>query len=120
MSTATRLNTDMGGWMPETRHYQVEGGYLAVTVANFLTATGTSVFLADATGGASSTEPIRQYPDGTTHSQALEALGYIVIDSIGTPSPPEPEPVAPPPEQSVIDILPPEIAAMVAAATEGS
>jgi len=113
MATATRLDTDMGGWMPVARHYQVEGGWLVVVVCNFLTATGTNVFYADELGGAQSMEPIAKFADGTSHDDALINLGYEVIDTIvdvvavveqSTPS------VI---ESSVLDMLPPEIAEMV-------
>lgn len=109
MPTATRLNTDMGGWMPETRHYQVAGGYLAVTVANYLTATGTKIFLADQSGGAVSTQAIAEFESGS-HTDVLESLGYTVIDTIGDPVPSAPEPVA---EEPAPVEIPPEIAAMI-------
>jgi len=65
-------------------------------------------------------EPIATYPDGTTHTAALEALGYTVVDAIGDESEPEPDPDPAPLEQSVLDMLPPEIAQMIANAQEGS
>lgn len=120
MSTATRTDTPMANWIPITRHYEVEGGFLAVTMAKFLTAKGTDVFYCDGGGGPYSMEPIARFPDGTTHDQALEALGYTVVDGIGPEPETEPEPVLTPQEQSVLDILPEPIAAMVANAIEGS
>lgn len=118
MTTATRLSTDVGHWAPVTRHYQVEGGHLAVTVQKFLTAKGTDVYFCDERAIAPSLQPIAQYPDGTTHTAALEALGYTVIDTIGDEPEPEPQPGPTPQEQSVLDMLPAPIAAMVAAATQ--
>lgn len=119
MSNATRLATDMANWAPVTRHYQVDGGYLAVTVNTFLTATGTDVFYADAQGGAISLEPLISYSDGTTHDEALQVLGYTVIDEIGPEPTPEPSPDPTPQEQSVLAMLPAPIAAMILPALEG-
>lgn len=119
MTTATRLDTPMSCWAPITRHYQVDGGYLAVTVNNFLTAKGTDVFYADAEGGAISLTPLIHYPDGTSHDEVLQALGYTVVDDVG----PEPKPdiaeSPTPQEQSVLDMLPPEIASVILPALEG-
>jgi hypothetical protein len=116
MATATRLDTDMGGWMPVARHYEVDGGWLVVVVCNFFTATGTDVFYADELGGAQSMEPIAKFPAGTSHDQALINLGYEVIDlapeevvAVIEESIPEPSVL----ESSVLDMLPPEIAEMV-------
>jgi hypothetical protein len=120
MATATRLDSDMGGWMPVARHYAVEGGWLVVVVCNFLTATGTDVFYADETAGAQSMEPIAKFPDGTNHDEALTSLGYEVVDTIPEISvvgQTEPEQQAL--ESSVLDMLPPEIAQMVAGAGLG-
>lgn len=86
MTTATRLLTDMSGWAPITQHYQVPDGYLAVTVAAFLTAKGTTVFRCTAEGiilgaddnPANGMTPIARFDDGTTHEDALAALGYTV------------------------------------------
>ena len=120
MTTATRLETDMGGWMPVARHYEVDGGWLVVVVCNFLTATGTDVFYADEFGGAQSMEPIAKFPEGTSHDEALGNLGYEVIDTVVETvtvveeSPTEPSPL----ESSVLDMLPPEIAQMVSSAIE--
>jgi len=120
MATATRLDTDMGGWMPVARHYQVDGGWLAVVVCSFLTATGTDVFYADELGGAQSMEPIAQFPEGTSHDDALVNLGYEVIDTIvditATVEPELPGPSVL--ESSVLEMLPPEIAQMVSSAIE--
>jgi hypothetical protein len=120
MATATRLDTDMGGWMPVARHYQVDGGWLVVVVCNFLTATGTNVFYADEAGGAQSMEPIAQFPEGTSHDDALTNLGYEVIDTIvditATVEPELPGPSVL--ESSVLEMLPPEIAQMVSSAIE--
>ena len=119
MPTATRLDTDIAHWSPITRHYAVDGGYLAVTVHRFLTATGTDVYFCDERAIAPTLEPIASYLDGTTHTAALEGLGYTVIDTIGDEPEPDPEPDMTPQEQSVLDMLPPQIAAMVAnAATQ--
>ena len=120
MPTATRLDTDMGNYMPVTRHYQVDGGYLAVTVKTFFMAKGTEIIYCDEAGGPISMEAIATFPEGTTHDEALESLGYTVVDEIGIEPDPEPEPEPPPAEPSVLDILPEPIAAMIAAATEGT
>jgi hypothetical protein len=117
MSSAVRLATETSHWIPDARHYQVDGGYLVVVMCNFLTAEGTDVFYTDEDAQAHSMEPIATYPHGTTHNQALEALGYIVVDTIiDTPTvqrepEPEPQPV------SVFDLLPPEIAARIEGAS---
>lgn len=118
MPTATRLDTDIAHWSPITRHYAVDGGYLAVTVHRFLTATGTDVYFCDERAIAPTLEPIASYPDGTTHNQALELLGYTVVDSIGDEPDPDPEPDLSPQEQSVLDMLPAPIAAMIANANQ--
>lgn len=120
MADAVRLPTDMGHWIPVTRHYQVDGGYLAVTVARFFTAKGTDVFYCDEVGAPHSMEPIAQFPDGTSHDEALNRLGYTAVDDIGPEPEPEPTNQNTETEQSVLDILPEPIAAMIAAATEGS
>lgn len=116
MNTATRLPTDMNGWCPDSRHYQVEGGYLVVTMANYMTAEGTDVFYADERGGAQSMTPILSFPHGTDHEEALSKMGYTVEDTFE----PEPEPVDDPlPEPTlddVLSLLPPGIAAAVASA----
>lgn len=118
MTTATRLDTDLSHWAPVTRHYAVEGGYLAVTAHRFLTAEGTDIYLCDERAVAASLQPIAEYPEGTTHTAALESLGYTVIDTIGDEPEPEPEPDSNPQGQSILDMLPAPIAAMVAAATQ--
>lgn len=120
-TTATRLDTDMAHWAPVTRHYAVDGGHLAVTVHQFLTASGTDIYLCDERGIAPTLEPIVSYPAGTTHSVALMRMGYNVVDEIGDePATVVTEQIATQ-EQSVIDMLPGPIAAMVAnALTEGS
>jgi hypothetical protein len=106
--------------MPVARHYQVDGGWLVVVVCNFLTATGTNVFYADEAGGAQSMEPIAQFPEGTSHDDALTNLGYEVIDTIvditATVEPELPGPSVL--ESSVLEMLPPEIAQMVSSAIE--
>lgn len=121
MPDAVRLDTDMSAWCPITRHYEVPGGYLAVTAARFGTATGTRMFLAAENGGALSLTPLAEHPEGTAHTAALEAHGYTVVDTIGD------EPLPPPltEEESVAGIthalqsagidglLPPQIAAMI-------
>lgn len=118
MTTATRLDTDMANWAPITRHYEVDGGHLAVTVNRFLTATGTDVFYCDEGGGVISLEPLIRYPDGTTHTQALENLGYTVVDTIGDEPEPETTQQLEIVQQSVLDMLPAPIAAMVTQALE--
>lgn len=118
MSTATRLNVDMSHWAPVTRLYSVDGGHLAVTVLNFLTARGTHIHYCDEAGVpvGDTMQAIADYPEGTTHDQALQALGYVVIDTIGQEPPVESAAVTQAAEQSVFDLLPPEIAAMIAGA----
>lgn len=116
---ATRLATDMANWSPITRHYAVDGGHLAVTVNRFLTATGTDVFYCGADGSTISLEPLISYPDGTSHTEALELLGYTVIDAIGDEPEPETTEQISLSEQSVIELLPPPIAAIIAAAIQG-
>ena len=108
----------MSHWSPVTRHYEVDGGHLAVTVHNFLTAIGTDVFFCDERAIAPAMQPIAVYPEGTTHTEALELLGYTVVDTIGDEPTPDPEQDLTGQEQSVIDMLPAPIAAMVAAATQ--
>lgn len=120
MPTATRIDTEMSHWCPVTRHYSVDGGYLAVTLNKFLTAEGTDVFYADENGGAISLTPIAQFPEGTTHDQALEQIGYTVIDEIGPEPEPEPDLTPQPDIPSVFDILPPEIVQVIAAASAAS
>jgi len=117
MPNATRLDSDVAHWIPVARHYQVDGGYLVVVAANFFTAKGTDVFYADETAGPISMEPIVQFPDGTSHDEALTNLGYTVVDTVGVEQPavnPAPDPVAV--QESVLSMLPEPIAAMVAAA----
>jgi hypothetical protein len=116
MPTATRLDTNLAHWIPVARHYQVDGGYLVVVAANFFTAKGTDVFYSDENAGPFSMQAIAKFPDGTTHDEALANMGYTVVDNI-VDQPvvvPVPDPVAV--EQSVLDMLPPEIAGMVASA----
>ena len=122
MSTATRLDTDIAHWAPVTRHYQVEGGHLAVTVHRFLTASGTDVYYCDERAIAPSLQPIAEFPEGTTHNEALERLGYTVVDNIGEEPAPVVEEQIAAQEQSVLDMLPAPIAAMIANSltTEGS
>jgi hypothetical protein len=121
MPDATRINSDLGNWIPVARHYEVPGGHLVVVVFKLFTATGTEVFYADNNGGAFSMEPIARFPDGTTHDQALADLGYTVIDNIGDGVDKQPTNLPTDPvstvEQSVLDILPTPIAEMVASAT---
>jgi hypothetical protein len=120
MPDATRVNSDVGNWIPIARHYDVPGGHLVVVVAKLFTATGTEIFYADDKGGAFSMEPIARFADGTSHDQALINLGYTVIDTIGegadnhATADPVIDPVVV--EQSVLSMLPEPIAAMVAAA----
>lgn len=114
MSVAVRLETDMSSWAPVTRHYRVDGGHLAVTVLNMFGTTSTKIFYADETGGAISTVPVLELPDGTTYEQALESMGYTIEDTVTEAPPAQPEPEPQQVEQSVIDILPPEIADMIA------
>ena len=119
MSTATRLNTNMSGWAPEARHYQVDGGHLVVVAYSFLTATGTDVFWADARGGAVSMTALIGFPAGTDSAAALDALGYdTVIDTIGDPVPATPPVTPSATEQSVIDMLPPQLAQAVETALQ--
>lgn len=115
MSEAIRLPS-IGGWPPVTRHYQVPGGYLAVVKLRLIGATGTQVFLVNEEGieVTGRMEPIKRYPPGVSHEEALQQLGYQVTDDIGPE--PEPEPPAdppPPPAQQVLDMLPPEMAAVI-------
>ena len=117
MITATRLETNLDHWMPIARHYDVQGGFLVVVVANFLSAEGTDVFLTDERGCALSMEAIKRFPHGTTHDEALIDLGYtIVVDEVIEPIPVvvEPEPVVEPVIESVISLLPPEILEVIA------
>lgn len=122
MATATRLDTDMGGWMPVARHYEVDGGWLVVVVCSFFTATGTDVFYADVLAGAHSMEPVAKFPDGTTHDEALTQLGYEVIDTLSDQSSVQSEEQGPEPasqlESSVLEMLPPEIAQMVSSSLD--
>lgn len=122
MSTATRLATDIAHWAPVTRHYEVDGGYLAVTVQQFLGASGTDVYFCDENAVAPTLEPIASYPAGVTHTEALERIGYTVVDDVGDEPEPEPTTEPTPQEQSVLDMLPAPIAAMIAnsVSTEGS
>lgn len=105
----------MSHWAPTTRHYAVDGGHLAVTVNTFLTATGVDIFYCDETGGPISMTPVAQFADGTNHTAALELLGYTVVDEIGDESATVVGEQVAAQEQSVVDMLPPEIAAMIAA-----
>lgn len=109
----------MANWCPVTRHYVVDGGHLAVTVNRFFTATGTDVFYCDSGGGVISLEPLISYPDGTSHTEALQLLGYTVVDTIGDEPEPETTEQISLSEQSVIELLPPPIAAIIAAAIQG-
>lgn len=118
MTTATRLDTDMSHWAPTTRHYAVDGGHLAVTVNTFLTATGTDVFYCDETGAAISLTPLAQFAAGTSHNGALEAMGYTVVDDIVDIEPVIEQASEEPAADPVLDILPPEIAAMIANANQ--
>lgn len=115
MTTATRLDTPTANWAPITRHYQVDGGHLAVTVHSFLTATGTEVFYCDEQAIPFSLTALASFPEGTSHTQALELLGYTVVDDIGDEPEPEPSPEPTPLETSVMDMLPEPIAAMILA-----
>jgi len=116
MTTATRLNTDLAHWIPIARHYQVEGGYLVVVVYSLFGAKGTDVFYADENAGAFSMEPVARFPEWASHDVALSNMGYTVVDTIGVE--PAVEQVVDPAvvEQSVLDMLPPPIAEMVASA----
>jgi len=116
MTVATRLETDTAHWIPVAKHYQVDGGYLVVVAAQFMTAEGTEVFYTDETGAAFSMEPIARFPHGTTHEEALNSLGYTsVVDTVVDP----PEVVLTEAEvveqaqESVIQMLPPEILAVI-------
>lgn len=84
MIEATRVE-DRPGWAPVTQHYAIPGGWLAVTRLEYFTAAGTEVFRAneDGTEATGTMTPIARYPEGTSHSEALEALGYTVSDEIG-------------------------------------
>ena len=119
MSTATRLDLDMSHWMPITRIYAVDGGHLAVTVANFLTATGTTIHYCDEQGIAvgDTMQSLADLPDGTTHTEALELLGYTVVDDIGDEPAAVESATVQAAEESILNMLPPEIAAMIAAPT---
>lgn len=79
---ATRI-PDRPGWAPVTRHYQVPDGWLAVTALAFYTAAGTEVFAVNEEGIAGDLTPIGRFPHGTSHEEALEALGYTVVDELG-------------------------------------
>lgn len=118
MSTATRIDLDMSHWAPVTRLYAVDGGHLAVTVLNFLTARGTNIHYCDEAGVpiGDTMQSIADYPEGTTHDQALEALGYNVVDDIGDEPPDEQAAAVETAEQSIFDLLPPEIASVITAA----
>jgi len=85
-----------------------------VVAYNFFTATGTEVFYSDDTAGPFSMQPIAKFPDGTTHDEALANMGYTVVDGVVDQPVVDtvPDPVAV--EQSVLEILPPPIAEMVA------
>lgn len=120
-TTATRLDTDMSHWAPVSRHYSVDGGYLVVTMQRLLGATGTDIYWCDERAIAPTLEPIVSYPAGTTHDVALMRLGYNVVDEIGEEAEPVVEEQVAATTQSVIDMLPAPIAAMVAnALAEGS
>lgn len=69
-------------WLcPDSHHYICEDGtYLVVTVANFFTATGTTVQSADRAGNQ--IELIREFPDGTSHETALAELGHTLVDFV--------------------------------------
>lgn len=117
--TATRLETDMSGWPPVTRHYQVEGGHLAVTMLELFGTHETSVFYCDEHGGSISTTPIIVFPPRTGHAEALHDMGYTVVDDVSSQESSSeddivPEEVA---EESILDLLPPEIAAAVQSAS---
>lgn len=82
MATATRLDVNMGHWAPVTRLYETdveETPFLAVTCPG----TGAEVFAATESGTALSMEPANEVIDVTTHGEALEALGFNVVDAIG-------------------------------------
>jgi len=113
MPNAKRLNTDVAHWIPVARHYEVDGGHIVVVAYNFFTATGTEVFYSDENAGPFSMQPIAKFPEGTTHDEALANMGYTVIDSLVDQPVVDtvPDPVAV--EQSVLEMLPPEIAEMV-------
>lgn len=122
-STATRLDVNMDHWAPVTRLYAVDGGYLAVTVLNFFTATGTHIHFCDEQGIpiGDTMQALVEYPAGTTHNEALMRMGYNVVDDIGDEPAAVVEEQVAVQEQSVIDMLPEPIAAMVAnALAEGS
>lgn len=114
MATATRLDTDMGGWMPVARHYEVDGGWLVVVVYDLFGNKGAEVFYANEFGGAMSMEAIVRLPENTTHEQALNSIGYdTVIDEIGDVPDEVVEQHTQQLQQSVIEMLPPEIISVI-------
>ena len=117
MTTATRLDTDLNHWMPKAKHYAVDGGFLVVVAADFLSAEGTEVFYADDRGGALSMEAIKRFPHGTSHDEALIQLGYLnVVDTVVDPEPivDVPVPALEVIRESVESMLPPEMLAVIA------
>ena len=117
MTTATRLDTDLNHWMPKAKHYAVDGGFLVVVAADFLSAEGTDVFFTDERGSAISMEAIKRFPHGTTHEAALNDLGYLdVVDAIADPVPvvAVQEPTVELIRESVQSMLPPEIMNVIA------
>lgn len=117
MTTATRLATDMSHCAPVTRHYQVDGGHLAVTVLKLFGNGGTTILYADENGAILNGQSLVNLPEVNDHAEALQTMGYTVVDDLPPEPEPEPEPQI---EQSVLDMLPPEIAAMIPATEENS
>lgn len=115
MTIANRVDIDMSHWAPITRLYEVDGGHLAVTVSSFLNSVGTYVYYCDGLGVAvgQTMQPIAQYPHGTTHNEALENLGYTVLDNVSEPISSVEEDIVEAAEQSVFELLPPEISQML-------
>ena len=103
----------MAHWIPVARHYQVDGGYLTVLVAQFFESKGTSVFYVNEDAVAYTMDAIAEFPEGTTYEEALAAIGYTVVDEIGEPEPAadETEPIVASP--TLAELLPPEILAVL-------
>ncbi|WP_179475349.1 DUF7572 family protein [Mycolicibacterium vinylchloridicum] len=100
MTTATKLDTDMSGWVPESRHYRLDTEpptYLVVSKLDFPHSKAVKVYEANEIGlAANGLRSIKKYDEGTTWEAALEGLGYTVVEPPPTPEDPEPEPTPDP------------------------